>query len=289
MGLASILLWSTTIAVSRQVVEPLGPLTAGAAIYLLAGAVGVSVTIVRVGWKGLVASFNRRYWLVGGGLVVGYLVALYLALGWAETREQVIGVGLVNYLWPALTQVFSIPLLGKRARWSLPLGITLALAGAWLAATGGSLTIKAAGSLGPYVVMLPGAVAWALFSIISNKWGNTKGGTAMPFFLLAGGIALGLLRGIVHEPSAWTLPVGLTVAYISLFPGLLAYSLWELAVRRGNLVMISSLSYLTPVLSTLASVLLLQVALTWKFGLAALLVVAGALVCQASLLNQPQR
>jgi hypothetical protein len=33
----------------------------------------------------------------------------------------------------------------------------------------------------------------------------------------------------------------------------------------------------------------LQVALTWKFGLAALLVVAGALVCQASLLNQPQR
>jgi drug/metabolite transporter (DMT)-like permease len=169
------------------------------------------------------------------------------------------------------------------------LGIALALVGAWVAVTGGSLAVGAAGSLAPYLVMLPGAVAWALYSNISNKWGNTKGGTAMPFFLLAGGIALGLLRMICNEPSVWTLPVGLTVAYIGLFPGLLAYSLWELAVRRGSLVMISSLSYLAPVLSTLASVLLLRVALTWSFGLAAVLVVAGALVCQASLLDQPHR
>jgi drug/metabolite transporter (DMT)-like permease len=50
-------------------------------------------------------------------------------VGLAKSREQVLEIALVNYLWPALTILLSLPLLKQRARlWLLP-GTELALTG----------------------------------------------------------------------------------------------------------------------------------------------------------------
>ena len=40
-GLSAIVLWSTTFALARSVAEQVGPVTAGAAVYLLGGLLGV--------------------------------------------------------------------------------------------------------------------------------------------------------------------------------------------------------------------------------------------------------
>ena len=131
-GLGAILLWSTTFAFARSLSEQVGPLTAGAAVYLIGGA----FCLVRLVWSAkTVAQFlklARPYLLGCGFLFVFYTAAIYLAVGLAKDREQLLEIALVNYLWPALTVLFSLPLLKKRASlWLVP-GTVLALTGsAW--------------------------------------------------------------------------------------------------------------------------------------------------------------
>ena len=46
-----------------------------------------------------------------------------------ESREEVLAVGLINYLWPSLTLLLSVPILGYRSRWFLGPGMLVATAG----------------------------------------------------------------------------------------------------------------------------------------------------------------
>ena len=117
-GLGAILLWSATFAFARSLSEQVGPLTAGAAAYLIGG----SVCLLRPAWSAkavtVILKLSRLYLLGCGSLFVFYTAAIYLVVGLAKDREQLLEVALVNYLWPALTILCSLPLLKKRAnRW----------------------------------------------------------------------------------------------------------------------------------------------------------------------------
>jgi len=135
LGCIAIIFWSTTIAFSRSLTELLGTFTAASMIYLAAGIMGVGYSALRPGWLSSIRSLPKIYILGCGGLFVLYIVCLYLAIGSASTRSDVLAVGLINYLWPGLSLVFSIPILGKRGNILLPIGILIALTGIWLATT----------------------------------------------------------------------------------------------------------------------------------------------------------
>jgi drug/metabolite transporter (DMT)-like permease len=127
-GLGAILLWSATFAFARSLSEKVGPLTAGAASYMIGG----SFCLLRLAWSAKPVSqilkLPRPYLLGCGSLFVFYTASIYVAVGLAKDREQVLEIALVNYLWPALTILFSLPLLKKRASlWLVP-GTALALA-----------------------------------------------------------------------------------------------------------------------------------------------------------------
>src|SRR5690242_15236316 len=100
MGLAAILLWSTTIAFSRSLTEQLGTLTAAALIYSLAGVFGLGYAGFQTGGFANLSRFSRLYLFGCGTLFVIYIAALYLAVGLAADRTQVLIIGLINYLWP---------------------------------------------------------------------------------------------------------------------------------------------------------------------------------------------
>ena len=99
----------------------------------------------RSGWRrflpGGLARFRRlppRYLWGCGALFVAYTSCYCLAVGLATDREQVLTVGLVNYLWPSLTLLLSVPILGYRARWFLGPGMLVASAGMVVATAAGS-------------------------------------------------------------------------------------------------------------------------------------------------------
>lgn len=286
-GILAVLFWSSTIAFSRILTESLGIYTTGALIYTLGGLLGLVVASRTPGGLIHMLRMPPGYLLVCGGLFVGYMVFLYLAIGLAHNHAQVIAVGLANYLWPSLILLFSIPVLGKRARlWLLP-GIGMALAGTWIATTQSqeSLLSDLLGpAILPVLLAVGAAIFWGLYSTLARKWASEQG-SAVPLFLLASGLVFLLMRFVIGEPWQWNVELLLPLVYMIIFPAWLGYLLWDIAMQRGDMTLVTSFSYFTPLLSTLISLLILQVAPSPLLGLAALLVTAGAVVSKLSILE----
>jgi drug/metabolite transporter (DMT)-like permease len=283
-GFLAILCWSSTVAFSRALSEALGPLTTGALIYTLGGLLGLAAASRQPGGLRLLLGMPKRYLLVCGGLFVTYMLLLYLAIGLAVSRAQVVAVGLANYLWPALIMLFSLPILHKRARFWLWPGLLLALGGTWLAAAGKDALrlvslFRGGESLLPVALALGAAVAWGLYSNLAHKYAP-KQGSAVPLFLLVSGLAFLGLRGLAGETSRWNWSLTPTLLYMSIFPAWLGYQLWDLAMQRGSLTLVTAASYFTPLLSTLVSILVLGLTPDPWLGLAALLVMGGAVLSQ---------
>ncbi|MFO7956559.1 MAG: aromatic amino acid DMT transporter YddG [Candidatus Brocadiia bacterium] len=287
LGVLAILFWSVTVGVARSLSEQLGTTTTASAVLLGGGVMGCAWLVVSGRWRSL--RRTPRLYLFGcGGLFVAYMLFIYLAIGLAQTRRQAIGAGIINYLWPGLTLLFSVPLLGKKARlWVVP-GALLAFAGAGLAGAQAEVFTWAAflrdlasGST-PYLLALGAAVTWGLYSNLSRRWGEGTETGAVPVFLLVSGLLMLGVRFLFGEQQTWSLRTGLELAYMAVFPALLAYMFWDVAMRRGNVVLVAAFSYVTPVLSVAFSCVYLGVEPGVKLILACLLVVAGAVTCKLS-------
>ena len=288
LGVLAILLWSSTVAFSRRLTGELGTWTAAGLIYTSAGLLACLLAALTPGRLRAMLRLPRLYLWGCGALFVVYMVALYLAIGSAANPAQVLVVGLINYLWPGLSLVFAVPLLGSRARPLLPVGILVSLGGVGLASWQPGLPLAEVFSwaaLGPYLLALLAAVCWGLYSTLSRRWAGEASPGAVPFFLLASGLVLGLGRAFNPEVSSWSIGTGLELAYMIVFPAMLAYSFWDSAVRRGRILLIATLSYFIPLLSTGITVLVLGAPAPGTLWLAAALVFGGALLCKQSIVD----
>jgi drug/metabolite transporter (DMT)-like permease len=289
-GLLAIVLWSATFAVARSLSEQVGPLTAATAVYLVGG----GLCLVRLGWRG---SFTRRVqalsreYLVGCGLLFAlYTVTIYLAVGLASDRGQLLEIALVNYLWPAGTILLSLPLLHRRAgAWLLP-GTAVALAGVFLVMTQGarvswgSFVGHLQANPWGYALALIAAAAWSLYSNLARRWVTPGGGGAVELFVPATGLLLLLARWLRPESGTWT---ARAVIEAGVLGGIttLAYVLWDVAMREGDLPFVLACSYFTPLLSTLVSSAYLGVLPPATLWLGCLLIVVGSLASWRSVFD----
>ena len=291
LGLVAILLWSTTFAVSRSLAEKIGFVTAGAAMLIAGGVLGCLYVAIVEGRRAIVFRLPRAYLIGCGLLLCAYMVCLFLAIGLAANRQQTVEVGIINYLWPGLTLVFAIPILGAKVRWSFFVGIAMAAAGAALAAlrlgeySAGTLLENLRTNPLPYGLALAGAVVWALYAVLSRRWAGGAEGGGVPLFTLAAGLVLLALRPAFHETSCWSLQAAGELAFMAVFPVMIAYAFWDRAMRLGNVTLVAAASYLTPLLSTALSALYLGVELGWNLWLACGLIVAGAALAQRAVVK----
>ncbi len=255
-GLGAILLWSTTVAVARRLSEQVGPITAAASVYMTSGVLCAGYLL----WRGhpvrRARELPRRYLLCCGLLFTFYAFAVFLAIGLAAGRRQVMELGLLNYLWPTLTILFSLLLLKTKANWWLAPATLLALAGVVLVLTSSgtiswaTISNGVCGNPAAYALALLAAVSWALYSTLTRRWAGPDSGGAATFFIVATGLVLLVLRLIFPENGSWTGPavaeaVGLGAATA------VAYVWWDAAMRKGDVMLVASCAYLTPLLSTL--------------------------------------
>ena len=293
-GLGAILLWSATFAFARSLSERVGSLTAGAAVYLIGG----SFCLLRLAWSAKpVTQFLRlpQPYLFGcGSLFIFYTAAIYLAVGLAKDRGQLLEIALVNYLWPALTVLFSLPLLKKRGSlWLVP-GTALALIGVFLVMTQGariswvSWREHLQNNPAAYALALAAAISWALYSNLTRRWSEPESGGAVELFLPATGLVLLALRLVITEPTGWSFAAVGEASGLAAVSGL-AYALWDLAMRKGNLLLVVACSYFTPLLSTVVSCTYLRVSPSPKLWIGCLLLVCGSLMTWRSVSDRPVR
>jgi drug/metabolite transporter (DMT)-like permease len=211
------------------------------------------------------------------------MLAVYLAVGLASDRQQVLEVGLINYLWPAFTLLFSVFLLGKNARFSLIPGMILGFLGAFLVLTQGDSIAWASFSRNvttnswAYSLALMAALSWGLYSNLSRRWGGTMSGNAVPFFMMATGLILLFIRFLFPEQSLWSLRSVAEVLFMSLAT-LFSYIFWDLAMRKGDIVLVAAASYFIPFLSTLVSSLYLGITAGLRLWFGCGCIILGSLI-----------
>ncbi len=284
LGILAILLWSSSVAFIRTLSEKLGPVSTIAWAYLLGGLVSVAAAALVPGGLSRFRKLPRSYLWGCGSLFVVYTTCYCLAVGLAASRLQVLAVGLVNYLWPSLTLVLGVPLLGHRARWFLLPGMLIASAGMVLATVPrGALSLpvlwaNVVENAWPYALALAGAVAWAFYSNLARRLGAE--GNGVPLFILASGLLILPLRFFLPGPGRWDARVVGELLYLVFFVTLAAYVFWDHAMRKGNIVLVAALSYFTPLLSTAFSAAYLGVAPGPFVWVACGLLVVGAGLCR---------
>lgn len=284
LGLIALLIWSTSFAFARSVQDQVGPLLGAACIYLLGGLLGCLHMLFIQRRRRQVMQMAPAYALVCGGLFVLYIVAVQIGIGFAPSRRQAVGVIITNYLWPGLTMAFSVPILGRRAKWYLVPGVLLGMAGVLIGALyGAGLSVgEAIANLRayplPYLLGTVAGVSWALYSNLSRRLARPGQVSGVPIFLLLSGALLGLLHLAWPAQAHWTRRAVIEIGYAALFPSLLAYTFWEAAMRRGRISVVVPASYFTPLLATIVSCYYLGVPMGAGLWLACGLVVAGAIL-----------
>jgi drug/metabolite transporter (DMT)-like permease len=282
-GFVAIVLWSTTVALARSLSEQLGPLTAAAAVYSVSGAIAVTRLRSADCGRERIRDLPPAYLAGCGILFVSYMLLLFLAVGLAEGRQQVLEVGLLNYLWPALTILLSVILLKKKASLLLFPATLLALSGVALVLTQGasvswqSFSRNLVDNPIAYALGLGAAVCWAFYSVLARRWAGGKETGAVDLFLPATGGVLFLLCFFADEPRVWS-PYTLAEAAFLGVATYLAYALWDSAMRTGNVVLVAAGSYLTPLFSTAVSCLYLTIPTHPSLWVGCGLLVVGSLL-----------
>ena len=292
-GFCAILLWSTTVAFARSLSEQLGPVTAATAVYGVSSVAALlSLLRHKQRWQQIL-QLPLRYLVGCGTLFVGYMLMLFLSIGWANSRQQVLEVGLLNYLWPALTLVLSLVFLGRKASWLLFPGTLFALTGVFLVLTQGapvswqSLSENLSSNPAAYSLGLAAAVFWAMYSNLTRKWvGDQKCGAVVMFLPLTA-IILFITCCFLDEPREWS-SRALTEALFLGVATYVAYTLWDLAMRQGNVIMVAAASYLTPLFSTIVSCLYLAVVPGAKLWVGCAVLVIGSVLSWRSVPNDSQ-
>ncbi|MFA7203385.1 MAG: aromatic amino acid DMT transporter YddG [Candidatus Caldatribacteriota bacterium] len=290
LGILAIIFWGSTVAFSRSLTEQLGTVTAGGMVFILSAAFAwLYLLIISPHSFKKMFHLSPNYLWGCGILFVIYMTTLYLAIGLSNSRLQVIEISIINYLWPGLTLLFSVPILKKRAKLFIIPGIILGFIGVYIAMNPYHnfsfvpFIQNIQNNILPYIFAFIAAISWALYSTFARKWAAKDEEGAVPIFLLFTGILLLLLRTFFQEEAAWNIRTCIELFYMAVFPTFLAYTFWDKAMRHGNIVLVASISYFTPILSVFISSMYLNISIDIRLWIASLLVVAGALISKYSI------
>lgn len=278
IGFIAIVLWSTMVGLIHSISELIDPLGGIAMIYTFASA----LLIVTLGVP-KIKSFSWKYLLLGGFLFVAYEISFAFAIGYANDGAQAIEVNIINYLWPCLTIVFAIIFNKQKASFLIIPGLVFSLVGVcWV--LGGErgldfsiMISNIKSNTFSYVLAFAGAFIWAAYCTVTNKFARGKNGITLFFiltagvlwikFFLSGGIALNLsMRAIIY-----ILMAGCAIGF--------GYASWNFGILHGNVSILASASYFTPVLSSLLASFLLNSPLSFSFWQGVSMVVLGSVLC----------
>jgi drug/metabolite transporter (DMT)-like permease len=241
LALGAIVLWGTLapLGVALQHVPPF--LLTG--IGLLAGSlIGMPLSGWKLsGWKVPLSTLA-----LGVYGLFGFHFLLFIALRHAPPVQA----NLVNYLWP-LGIVLMAPLFlpGMRLTLTHMLAACIGFAGAALAIVGGR-DLQGGFAWG-YVLALVSAFVWASYSLLSQRVPPFPTAAIGLFGLVSGLLSLAC-HALLEAPTQLNATDVLLLVALGLGPLGGAFYLWDAALKRGDARQIGVLSFLTPLLSTLA-------------------------------------
>ncbi|MCD8351429.1 MAG: aromatic amino acid DMT transporter YddG [Planctomycetaceae bacterium] len=287
IGLIAVVLWSLNVGMIRSVAGHFGAV-AGATLLYTASAV---ILLLLLGFPKL-STFPKRYLYAGSALFCIYELCFSLSLGFTRDGQQLLEVGMVNYLWPSLTILMAILFNGQKTSWLIVPGMVLAFVGLGLV-LGGDQGLDLARmwenvNENPlsYGLAFTGAVLWSVYCTITSRMADGKNGVVLFFMVTALALWINLLRS--GESISLTPTAGFYVVIAAAALGL-GYAAWNYGVLHGNVTLLATASYFIPVVSSLLTSLIFATPLTGSFWRGCLLTTAGSLICWLATRGRPAK
>lgn len=274
LGLGAIALWGS-LAVLTAASGRIPPLQLTAMTFAVGAVVGLAVVTFRPGGFAALRQ-PPLVWAHGIAGLFGYHALYFTALHYAPAAEA----NLVNYLWPLLIVILSGLLPGARLKRAHVIGALVGFAGTGvlIAGRGGLGEGFEATHLVGYAAAFGCALVWAGYSVSARLLPHVPTEAVAGFC-----VATAVLAGLGHlafETTAW--PAGAVQCFAILLMGLgplgVAFYLWDVGMKRGDVPMLGVASYAAPVLSTGGLVAAGYASATLVLGVALGLIVAGAVI-----------
>lgn len=280
VGFVAVLLWAL-LALFTVGSAPVPPLLLNTLCFALGGTLGLiwaGTTGALAGLKGI----PLKVYAIGTLGLFGYHALYFSALRLAPAAEA----GLIAYLWPLLIVVFSGLLPGERLRAGHVIGALIGFSGAALIIMGGGTGFSTEYAAG-YGLALLCALTWSGYSVLSRLVGDAPTATVAVFCLATAALSLPL--HLMFEETVWPQSMlgWASVLGLGLGPVGLAFFVWDIGVKRGDIQLLGTSSYAAPLLSTLVLVVAGVAAPSFTLAWAALLITGGAIAAaRASLRSE---
>jgi drug/metabolite transporter (DMT)-like permease len=266
IGFTAVLMWAL-LALLTVYTAPVPPFQLNALTFAIGGGLGLVWLAVSGGLRAL-RGIRLTVYAFGTLGLFGYHALYFSALRLAPAAEA----SLIAYLWPLFIVLFSGLLPGERLRPLHIAGAVLAFAGAALIVLRGSggLTLQPG-----LVLAFLCALTWAGYSVISRRMGDVPTAAVVVFCLATA--VLSVPAHLVFETTvtptvtAWT-----AILALGLGPVGLAFFVWDIGMKRGDIQLLGVASYAAPLLSVIALIAAGIAPLQPVLAVAALLIVGGA-------------
>ncbi len=272
IGFGAVLLWAL-LALLTVGVGRVPPFQLTAVCFSIGGALG----LVWVAASGRAAQVFRgvrpSVWLIGVAGLFGFHFFYFTALGLAPPAQA----SLIAYLWPLLIVLMSGLLPGERLRPGHVIGAAVAFAGAALVVSGPGGAVSAS-ALPGYAAAGACALIWSGYSVLSRRMGAAPTETVAVFCLVTAA-----LSGAAHlalETTVWPVDAlgWASLAALGAGPVGLAFYLWDVGVKHGDIQLLGTAAYAAPLLSTIVLIATGHAEPSAGLVIAAALVAGGALI-----------
>ncbi|EJO34594.1 eamA-like transporter family protein [Acinetobacter sp. 263903-1] len=285
IGFSAILQWSTIIGLLKKVTSSIGADLA--VLFMYSFSAVLLFALFRIP---NLKQIPRKYLFGATALFVVYEICFSYAIALAQNAQQAIEISLVNYLWPSMTILMLILFKELKFNKWVILGLGISLAGVFYIQTGNGAidlaTVISHMQSNPlsYGLAFIGASLWSLYCVVTKKY--SQGHNPISLFFIATSAVLWLKMLILHpEQFAQIIHVDATtlmyMLMVSTVTGL-GYAAWNIGINRGNITMLVTLSYFSPIFSPIMSMWILQTSLSKTFWLGAIMVTLGSFVCWIS-------
>lgn len=270
IGFVAVLLWAL-LALFTVGSAPTPPFLLNTLCFALGGTLGL-IWAARTGALRGLREVSLRVYVFGTLGLFGYHALYFSALRLAPAAQA----GLIAYLWPLLIVVFSGLLPGEQLRRGHIIGAVMGFAGAALIITGGGAGFEGQ-YLAGYGLALLCALTWSGYSVLSRRVGDAPTASVAVFCLATAALSLPL-HLMFEETVLPATPLGwAAIAGLGIGPVGLAFFVWDIGVKHGDIQLLGTSSYAAPLLSTLVLVIAGVAAPSMVLLWAALLITGGAL------------
>ncbi len=271
-GVFAILLWST-LASLTVLTGKIPPFQLVSLSFFIAFFIGLVLWKREKRGVWIHLKLPLKNWIVGIVGLFGYHFFYFLALQNAPTLEA----NLINYLWPLFIVLFSAFLPGIRLRWFHVVGVCLGLFGVIvLVGADKGFSFSAEYAKGYFYAFLC-ALSWSSYSVLSKYFGKVPVSSVGAF---CGATAiLALIFHLMFEPTVIPdIKNFIAIIFLGLGPVGGAFYLWDFGVKNGDIQMLGTFSYATPLLSTIFLVLFGLAKSNGYIWVACLFIVLGSII-----------